>query len=144
MVTFDSGKIVLSRFDCYLEKFEVILMLNAEENAVGYGSDFRVQSQLFETSCVGNVYPKLTVDSSSSLACALLYGRSCFFVPLKSSSIDQVKYEPNGTSQNFQPFIVDLVSVGVKGAVHDICFLPGYLITYSLFFFIYIYICIYI
>ena len=121
VTAFDTGKIIVSRFNCAFESFETVLMFNVEEDATGPGSELRAKAVLFERSYGNSAYPKIAADPSGKLIAAVVYGRSCLFAPLRTSMIDM--QTPNESV--YSSFLVDLAVLGLSCVIHDLCFLTG-------------------
>ena len=109
-------------------------MFNVEEGAKGAGAQIQAHLDLFEQS--GKyALPKVAVDSEGKLACTMIYGRNCFFVPLSHhsnifsdglSNGSSSSKDPRTMTASVVPFIVDLSDLGLIGPVIDHCFISGY------------------
>ena len=118
ITAFDTGKIVLSRFNSASEGFETVFMFNVEEDAAGPGSELKAKAYLFERAYGSSSYPKIAADPSGKVLSAIVYGRSCLFVPLQTRVID--KQLPA-----LEPFLIDLAAVGLPCVIYDLCYLSG-------------------
>lgn len=143
ILNFDSGKISISKFDPSRCSLEIAALFNAEEEAIGAGSEVHALTQGRQISPGVGSSPFLIVDIQDSIACTLLYGQQLFFVDLSSFG----DHDSNGISimnpsvllqsklgvaqgkadSSSKQFIVDIqLSLRLLGPVLDYCFLPGY------------------
>ena len=140
---FDSGKITVARFDPCKNSLEIVSLYNAEEEAIGIGSEVHAVTQGRQISPGVGSTPYLVVDNEGSVACTLLYGQQFFFINLstlsehkKASDVSKktaTKQPHNSTSvipktgSSDKQFIVDIrLSLRLLGPILDYCFLPGY------------------
>ena len=84
ILNFDSGKISISRFDPSRCSLEIAALFNAEEEAIGAGSEVHALTQGRQISPGVGSAPSVIVDLQDSIACTLLYGQQLFFVDLSS------------------------------------------------------------
>jgi hypothetical protein len=139
LLNFDLGKLSIMRFDPSNCSLEVVSLYNAEEEAIGAGSEVHASTQGRQISPGIGSSPQLVVDSDDSIACTLLYGQQFFFMNLSSlsdgdnctnitagSSTVQSATQAKKESLSKQ-FIVDIqLSLRLLGPVLDYCFIPGY------------------
>lgn len=142
MLNFDSGKVCISRFNPSKCSLDVVCLLNAEEEAIGAGSEVHALTQGRQISPAVGSTPYLAIDREDSIACTLLYGQQFFFidlsfltdqenVPLDStSSVTQQNRSSTANPKKdsiSQQFIVDIqLHLRLLGPILDYCFLPGY------------------
>lgn len=140
---FDCGKITVAKFDPRKNSLEIVSLYNAEEEAIGVGSEVHAVTQGRQISPGVGSTPYLVVDNEGSVACTLLYGQQFFFINLSSLS-DRKKASNNlrnattkqpsassaiipKTGSSDKQFIVDIqLSLRLLGPILDYCFLPGY------------------
>ena len=141
ILNFDSGKVSISRFDPSKCSLDLVSLFNAEEEAVGAGSEVHALTQGRQISPAVGATPYLVVDKADAIACTLLYGQQLFFVNLSSLS-DRGNISTNSRSTSStkptgviipkkdavsKQFIVDIqLSLRLLGPILDYCFLPGY------------------
>ena len=142
IVNFDSGKVSISRFDVLKCCLEVVSLYNAEEEAIGTGSEVHALTQGRQVSPALGSTPYLVIDKDDSIACTLLYGQQLFFVNLSSLSDSKnaigdsnsvILQQPRSSAATpkkdsvCKQFIVDIqLSLRLLGPILDYCFLPGY------------------
>lgn len=143
LFNFDLGKLSIMRFDPSNCSLEVVSLYNAEEEAIGAGSEVHASTQGRQISPGIGSSPQLVVDSEDSIACTLLYGQQFFFMNL--SSLSDGDYCANLTTRSStaqgsiqsatqvkkeslsKQFIIDIqLSLRLLGPVLDYCFIPGY------------------
>lgn len=143
LLNFDLGKLSIMRFDPSNCSLDVVSLYNAEEEAIGAGSEVHAATQGRQISPGIGSSPQLVIDSEDSIACTLLYGQQFFFMNLsslsdgdkganhaKSSSTTQ-QTAPGATQMkkesSSKQFIVDIqLNLRLLGPVLDYCFIPGY------------------
>ena len=140
---FDCGKITVARFDPCKNSLEIVSLYNAEEEAIGVGSEVHAVTQGRQISPGVGSTPYLVVDNEGSVACTLLYGQQFFFINLASLSEHKKASDVSRNTTTKQPltsnsvaqktgssdkqFIVDIqLSLRLLGPILDYCFLPGY------------------
>ena len=143
IINFDSGKISISRFYPSICSLEIAVLFNAEEEAIGAGSEVHALTRGRQISPGVGSSPFVIVDIQDSIACTLLYGQQLFFVDLSSfgdhdsngisvmnPSVllqSKVGVTQSKTDSSSKQFIVDVqLTLRLLGPVLDYCFLPGY------------------
>jgi hypothetical protein len=87
ILSIDIGKIVILEFDPLQASIVPIVMYNAEEDAIGMGSEVKADTNGRQIFIGLGPTPYLVVDENSTLACALIYGFQLFFIPLEECII---------------------------------------------------------
>ena len=141
ILNFDCGKVSISEFHPAKCSLDVVRLFNAEEEAIGAGSEVHALTQGRQISPAVGATPYLAIDREDSIACTLLYGQQFFFmnlsfltdlnVPLDgtSSVVQQNRLSTGNPKKDSasQEFIVDIqLHLRLLGPILDYCFLPGY------------------
>lgn len=119
LFVFDEGKMCLCSFDRQRMQLVTLKLWNAEEHAIGLGTDY-VGDSRGRNIPLGAGRTPLTAVSSRGLACTLLYGHQLLFYPTQLAA-------SNSSQFSLKPLLVNLEDIGLPGAVVDICFVEGYL-----------------
>jgi hypothetical protein len=148
VLSIDIGKIVILDYDLKNNCFNIVLMCNVEENAIGIGSDFHFDTHGMRRPLGVGIDGRLEVCQENSLLCSVVYGKYLLFIPLdglRTSHSDAVTdrltsyydYDEvinasgTGLRNNSQfinrHFTVDIAqSFKLFGPIIDICFVHGY------------------
>lgn len=128
ILNFDAGKLSVSRFNPWKFSLEMVCLFNAEEDAIGAGSEVHALTQGRILSPAIGTTPTLAIDIEGSIACTLLYGQQFIFLSLSSiqDSFTQLSTKLKKDIVHKQ-FIVDIQqTLRLMGPILDYCFLPGY------------------
>lgn len=114
LISLDKGKLVLVAFDTIFNKLKIVNMYNAEDGAIGESACPRPDSTArIVYPGLGN-NPFLTADPQSRVACMSINAFELFFLSYRSSSSQP------------KPFSFHTSSIGLPGAILDMCFIGGY------------------
>lgn len=100
ILSIDIGKIVILEFDPYQASIVPIVMYNAEEDAIGIGSEIKADTNGRHIFTGLGSTPYLVVDDNNTLACALIYGFQLFFIPLQESIITSLERKKTFINSN--------------------------------------------
>jgi hypothetical protein len=142
ILSLDTGKIVIFRYNPVENLLHSILQCNTEEGALGLGSAWLHLDLPFDGAYLrqqplgcGTIGCYLTVDNENALCCAVLFGEHLLFtiLPRSSDRFDR-DYHSNGkinglkTDAASDQFTVDLRSapLSLLGPILDVCFVSGY------------------
>jgi hypothetical protein len=140
IVTLDEGKFAVVRFSPRLADLIIEDMYNAEEGAIGLGSEVRADAKgrLPSPGRFGS-QPLTVVDCDHRIVCSLLYDDQLFVLPPDEGPKRSLKTHTRshntnvasrtGTGGNLsaaQPFIIDFSKYISFPDIIDISFLPGY------------------
>eukprot|EP00596_Hydrurales_sp_CCMP1899_P002512 CAMPEP_0119050680 /NCGR_PEP_ID=MMETSP1177-20130426/71169_1 /TAXON_ID=2985 /ORGANISM="Ochromonas sp, Strain CCMP1899" /LENGTH=261 /DNA_ID=CAMNT_0007029351 /DNA_START=142 /DNA_END=924 /DNA_ORIENTATION=+ len=121
ILNFDAGKLSVSRFNPWKFSLEIVCLFNAEEEAIGAGSEVHALTQGRILSPAIGTTPTLAIDTEGSIACTLLYGQQFIFLSLSSF------HDSSKKDTAYKQFIVDIQqTLRLVGPILDYCFLPGY------------------
>ena len=114
LISLDKGKLVLVAFDAIFNSLQVVQMYNAEDGAIGDSACPRAEatSRLVYPGLGSN--PFLTVDAQTRVACMSINAYELFFLSYRSLNSPQ------------KPFTLHVPSLGLPGAIIDMCFISGY------------------
>lgn len=125
ILNFDEGKLSVSRFNPWKFSLEIVCLFNAEEEAIGAGSEVHALTQGRILSPAIGTTPILAIDTEESIACTLLYGQQFIFLSLSSFHDSTSTTVKKNTA--YKQFIVDIQqALRLMGPILDYCFLPGY------------------
>ena len=142
VLSIDIGKIVILDYDLKNNCFNIVLMCNVEENAIGIGSEFHFDTHGMRRPLGVGIDGRLEVCQENSLLCSVVYGKYLLFIPLDglrtshshevTDDYDEViNASGTGLRNNSQyinrHFTVDIAqSFKLFGPIIDICFVHGY------------------
>ena len=133
ILTIDSGKVVILRFDAYTSSLSPLHLYNAEEGAIGTGSEVRADSHGRRVFPGVGSNPYLCTDVAESVACVMIYSQQLLFIPLQpyAVKVSQRRLSTATVSSSAaalpERFVVDLQQQGLQlfGILLDVCFVSG-------------------
>ena len=150
VLSVDIGKIVILDYDLKNNCFNIVLMCNVEENAIGVGSEFHFDTHGMRRPLGVGIDgdSRLEVCQENSLLCSVVYGKYLLFIPLDGLHTSHshavtnrlptpydydevINASGTGLRNNSQyikrHFTVDIAqSFKLFGPIIDICFVHGY------------------
>jgi hypothetical protein len=123
LVTFDSGKLIVLNYNHKWNQIDVVKLYNAEIGALGDNAIDHHHDSLGR-----NVYPGvgdcpfISYDNVNEISAVTLYSYKVLFISHKMNQYTSTLM----ANCNLKPFVMDLATLNLSGAIIDICFLTGY------------------
>ena len=149
VLSLDTGKFCILRFDPATASLQTMNMFNSQENALGAGAMVKGNKHGLQRFGGTGLVPYFTIDSFHSIACSVLYGSELYFFPLSGNNIthkDRIDEDGNLNNKDQEdvgidyigvedviemrlksPFLIDLYgSLELGGVILDVLFLSGF------------------